>query len=71
VTLAAPFSCPAFTMAVRQREVRPPEVVHAGKAVALKEVNDARQLAAGAWLRRADQAVICFDLPKGNVAVGV
>ncbi|HEY7115811.1 MAG TPA: hypothetical protein VH475_04440 [Tepidisphaeraceae bacterium] len=71
VSLAAPFACPAYTLAIKQAGGRPPTLVHAGKPIALNEVTDARRLAPGTWLRQPDRLLICFDLPKGNAALSV
>ena len=67
VQFEAPFAAPGFT-------VQMPGAISgtggfelvAPTRVPLREVSQAQQLAAGTWLRRGEQAVCCFDLPKGR-----
>ncbi len=69
--LAAPFACPGFTMrlpAAQGAETRP-RLVAEKQAVALKKVGKRGQLESGCWLADGEQAVVCFDLPRGNTVL--
>ncbi len=65
VTFKAPFACPGLTVEV-PAGLKPPQLSVEGKSTALAEVKDALKLAPGAWARRGDRVVLCFDLPKGE-----
>jgi hypothetical protein len=69
VTLNAPFACPAFTLKIDRAAAGAPSVVKDGVTVPLTEVQNARDLKAGGWLKRNEDVVICFDLPKGRVSL--
>jgi hypothetical protein len=56
---------------VKKRGGGAPVVVHEGKRVGLREVTEVKEVVAGTWVRRGEGVVVCFDLSKGRVAVGV
>ncbi len=68
LALHAPFACPDFT--VRAAGVTDaPSVVVKGRAMPLRRVESTEGLAAGTWMRRGLEAVLCFDLPQGDSEV--
>jgi hypothetical protein len=65
LALHAPFACPDFT--VRAAAVTDaPSIVVKGTATPLRRVENTEGLAAGTWMRRGLEAVLCFDLPQGD-----
>lgn len=68
LTFRAPFACPDFTIRVVDVSDAPAFVVQ-GRAMPLRRVESAKQLAAGTWTRRGSEAVLCFDLPRGDLEV--
>jgi hypothetical protein len=67
IALRAPFASPDFTVEVDAAVDSPPKLIMKQKPVQLTEVDDARKLQAGTWLRRKDKgAILCFDLSKGD-----
>lgn len=64
--LTAPFACPGFTVRFPLGEERVPALFHT-EPVSIEEVSSRSRLAPGKWLRDADAAIVCFDLPRGQV----
>ncbi len=68
ITLRAPLACPNFTVKM-PGGARPTRVVQGADSVALREAATAAKLTAGAWLRRGEDIVMCFDLPQGETTI--
>jgi len=67
--LTAPFACPGFTLRVPWVDGSVPTVVRGESPLAMSEVADRRRLEPGTWWRDKQSAIVCFDLPKGQVSV--
>ncbi len=59
----APFAAPDFTVAVPAGRT-PPKLLTNGRRATLREVQDARELKAGTWIRDQAKDIVCFDLPR-------
>ncbi len=71
ITLKAPFSCPQFTLKIDNAGQASPRIEARGQSEPLKQVQAAKDLRSGTWLRQEDGVTICFDLAKGQVTVAV
>jgi hypothetical protein len=71
VSLTAPFACPAYTVHIAAAAAGDPTVTHQGQSTTLKRVDTMSNLTPGTWLADKEGAVICFDLNKGQVTIGV
>lgn len=71
IHLRAPFACPAFTVRLRARGKFVPKLASQAGPVDLQEVKQAAALRAGTWLRQAEHFLVCFDLPRGQVTLGL
>ncbi len=69
VTFMAPFATPRFTVRIAGAPGGPPRLVNNREGVPMREVAAMSDLTSGAWLRRENDLVVCFDLPKGKVAI--
>ncbi|MCY2992858.1 MAG: hypothetical protein NTY19_34000 [Planctomycetota bacterium] len=67
----APFACPLFTVRMAVTGAGVPQLTHGDQPLPLREVREARDLQSGTWLREPNGVVVCFDLPKGAVSLGV
>jgi hypothetical protein len=70
VALRAPYACPDFTLRVAMA-TGVPTLHQAGQQVAMREVQNARQLTGGTWCREKDATLVCLALPKGESAVAL
>jgi hypothetical protein len=71
VTLNAPFASPRFTVRLAARGEAPPKLAHGPTPIPLDEVAALRDLESGTWLREEGRVTVCFDLPKGELKLGV
>ncbi|MCY2952257.1 MAG: hypothetical protein NTU53_09810 [Planctomycetota bacterium] len=74
IGLAAPFACPRFTLRIRGGVAAgggQPKLSLNGQVASMSEVVDLRGLTAGTWVRQREDLLVCFDLPKGRVLLGV
>jgi len=69
VTFQAPFATPRFTVEVKKAAAGAPRLVAQGQPKPLKEVSAPLKLVSGAWCRRDQDTVACFDLPRGKSAL--
>jgi hypothetical protein len=71
ITLTAPFASPQFTIRTPGRPDTEPKLTNKGTPIALTEVKRRRDLTPGKWSRESEHVTVCFDLPKGAVALTV
>jgi hypothetical protein len=71
ISLTAPFACPSYTVRVSNAPATPPIVTNQGQSLSLKEVDALTKLMSGTWLRDKQDVIVCFDLPKGQVAIEI
>ncbi len=64
--LYAPFAADSFTLQVNVRPVNVLTLQSKGQSVKLEKVTSKQQLKSGCYYQQHEQAVICFDLPRGN-----
>lgn len=69
ITFSAPFACPGLTVRISGAGGAPPRLATDGVTSTLCEITDAGALQSGTWLRDADGAVVCFDLPRGTTVL--
>lgn len=66
IQFTAPFTCPGFTISIRDRFPGDPSLRAGERTDSLQEVSGWRELKPGTWLREREKSVLCFDLAKGN-----
>jgi hypothetical protein len=68
VEFEAPFAVKDFTVRLAFPKSAGARLVHfvTSKPSRTVQVAEARDLVAGRWLREGDDAIVCFDLPKGQ-----
>ncbi|MBN2505940.1 MAG: hypothetical protein JXQ71_04530 [Verrucomicrobia bacterium] len=72
ITFHAPFACPQFTVRIAGGSDAPPRFAAGPQpAVVLERATPAGGLASGRWLRRGEDGIACFDLPKGRSVLEV
>ena len=71
VTLTAPFASPRFTVRLAAGGDAPPQLAQGNAPIPLEQVAALRELEPGRWLREEGRVTVCFDLPKGEVALSV
>ena len=71
LALDAPFASPDYTLAVPARGGAVPKLSLAGKPCPLAEVANPLALKPATWTRDGEQAIVCFDLPKGTSKLDV
>lgn len=67
----APFATPRFTLRVPAGEGAVPRIEHNDQSVKLEKVSNSRGLESGTWMRKKQEIVICFDLPKGRSSLSM
>jgi hypothetical protein len=70
ITFKAPYACKAFTVRVAGQARGEVKVMSNGAASPLSEVKRALDLKAGTWVKEKDGVSVCFDLAKGECAMG-
>lgn len=66
VRFQAPYACPGYTLAINRLPSGEPRLKSAGQVQTFRTVQHDLQLQAGTWVRQENQALFCFDLPKGH-----
>jgi hypothetical protein len=66
VTFNAPFATTRFTVRTRANLPAVPKLTVDGRPVELRSVKSLLQLESGTWHADAQNATVCFDLPKGK-----
>lgn len=72
VTFTAPFATPQFTLELQPlagEEIKPPSLLQNGNSKTLAEVSSVSRLVSGTWCRQAEGVTVCFDLPRGELAL--
>jgi len=68
-TLTSPFASPRFTLRVPGTKGAPPKLLKGGEPIPLRQVDQLENLDSGTWLWQGEKAILCFDLPKGEVVL--
>ncbi|MCA9247438.1 MAG: hypothetical protein KDA42_09995 [Planctomycetales bacterium] len=69
IELHAPYACPDFTLRLVTAGNAAPQISRGDSSAPLREVARRFDLQAGAWRREGNDAVICFNLPKGRTQI--
>jgi hypothetical protein len=71
VTLTAPVAGPGFTLRVSSEARVRPQLCHNNVPLPLTEVRTRAALKPGTWLQEAGGVIVCFDLPRGAITLGL
>jgi hypothetical protein len=65
LTISAPFACNAFTLRVEGTARASPTLESSGQRREFEEARELSALSPGTFVRRQQDLVLCFDMPKG------
>lgn len=66
IELRAPFGSPDYTIEVKNATTTKVTQIVGDARIALQQVDSVSHLVGGTWAARGQNAIACFDLPKGN-----